>query len=182
MEKGKDSRSDIFVKQNNDIKQWHVLYVRSRHEKAINEELVEDGYKTYLPVDKVLRYYSNRKRWVEEPVFKSYLFVKIKRNQLYDIKKNYKYVVSWVKFAGEPAVVSENILLFIKKMLLNKLSYEVENGENVKVGTKIKLKEGAFKGQEGEIVELRGKKKFVVAIKTIGIKLVLNFSDIIPQK
>ncbi len=179
MENKEADRPAIFIKRERDIKKWHVLYVKSRHEKTVNEELKEDGYMTYLPLLKTLRRWSQRKKWVEEPVFKSYLFVKVRRNELYDLMK-YKDVLTYVRFAGEPATVREETLLFIKKLLINKTTFDVEEGD-LKVGKKIKLKSGPFKGMEGNIIELRGKSKLVVEIKSLSVKLVIPMDEIMPE-
>ena len=67
----KSQREDIFKKKHG-TKQWFVLYTKSRHERTANEALIEEGYKTYLPLKKELKIRSERKKWVEEPIFKSY--------------------------------------------------------------------------------------------------------------
>ena len=54
-------------------KKWHVFYVQARHEKKVNERLLDCGYETFLPLKKVLKQWSQRKKWVEEPLFRSYI-------------------------------------------------------------------------------------------------------------
>ena len=176
----KDKREDVFVKAEQNAKNWYVLYVKSRKEKVANDALMEAGFKTYLPLKKELRTWSQRKKWVEEPIFKSYVFVKIRKNELYDVTK-VDQVVTYVRFAGEPAIVREKHLLLVKKMLINETSFEVQQGTIV-VGKEISIKTGPFKGFSGIIKEIRGRKKFVVQLSSMGTKLVISFNDIIPPK
>lgn len=176
----KDQRSDIFSEKVTDIKQWFVLYIKSRHEKVAKELLIEAGFTVYLPIRKVLKEWSQRKKWVEEPVFKSYIFIKTYKKQLVNalVVDN---VISYIRFAGEPAVVREESLLLVKKMLLNETTFEVQSGV-LKPGNEITIKTGSFKGSTGIIKELRGKKKFVVQLKTLNMSLVIPLSDMIPPE
>lgn len=176
----KDKRADVLVKSEQNTKNWYVLYVKSRKERVANEALIKAGFKTYLPLRKELKTWSKRKKWVEEPVFKSYVFVKIRKNELYNVTK-VDNVVTYVKFAGEPATVREDHLLLVKKMLINKTSFEVLEGAIV-VGKEITIKTGPFKGQSGIINEIRGKKKFVVQLASMGTKLVISLADVVPPK
>ncbi|OIP02652.1 MAG: hypothetical protein AUJ98_00620 [Bacteroidetes bacterium CG2_30_33_31] len=163
-----------------ETRKWHVLYVRSRHEKVVNEELKESGFITYLPMVKVLKQWSQRKKWIEEAVFKSYIFIKSKRSELYDALRN-PNAISYIKFAGEPAIVSEKTLELIQQMIESKTSFEVESGQ-IAIGKKITLKVGIFKGQEGKVVQLRGKKKLVIRIDSINSNIVINLDDIMPPE
>ena len=176
----KSQRKDIFNKQDHGTKQWFVLYVKSRHERVVNEALIEEGYKTYLPLKKELKIRSKRKKWVEEPVFKSYIFIKTHQKDLLKAL-GVRNVVAYIRFAGKPAVIREKDLLLIKDMLLNKTSFEVLKGE-ISIGNKITIKTGDFKGYTGIIIELRGRKKFVVKLENIGANLIVPIDEIIPPK
>ena len=178
-DKTKD-RPDIFHSSGRTPKQWYVLFVKSRNEKKIDLRLKEDGYKTFLPLKKELRYRKQRKVWVEEPLFRSYLFIKVRAHQLYDVLQ-YPEVLTVVKNAGEPSVVKEKTLLLIKKLLISETTFEVEKNA-IKPGHKIKLKTGPFKGFEGTIKELRGKKQLVVEIPGIQYSLVIKMEDLLPPK
>ena len=174
----KSQRKEIFTNKEHQVKQWFVLYVKSRHEKVINEVLTEEGFKTYLPLKKELKIRSNRKKWVEEPVFKSYIFIKIYKKELIKALK-VKDVVTYIRFAGEAAVVREKDLFLIKDLLLNKTSFEVQKGE-ISIGNEITIKSGNFKGYSGLIIELRGRKNFVVKLDKIGANLVVPINEIVP--
>jgi len=173
-----DNRTEIFIKKENSIKKWYVLYVKSRHERVANEALIKANFKTYFPVKKELKTWSQRKKWVEEPIFKSYIFIKIYRHELYHALK-VDNVVTYVRFAGEPAVVREEHLLLVKKMLINQTSFEVQKGI-IAIGKEITIKTGPFKGYSGKITELRGTKKFVVELQSTGSYLEISLKDVIP--
>ena len=58
-------------------KQWIVVRSKPRSEKVVYKELVSKNIEAYLPLLKERRKWSDRKKWVEFPLFSSYLFVRI---------------------------------------------------------------------------------------------------------
>ena len=176
----KSQRKEIFSDQEHDVKQWFVLYVKSRHEKVANEALKEEGFKTYLPLKKELKIWTQRKKWVEEPVFKSYIFIKTIKKKLIKALE-VKDVITYIRFAGEPAVVREKNLLLIKEMLINKTSFEIMQ-DKLDIGKEITIKTGPFKGNKGIITELRGRKKFVIQLESMILNIVISLDEVIPPK
>ena len=58
-------------------KKWFAIYTRPRWEKKVNLLLQEKGVESYCPLNKVKRKWSDRVKIIEEPLFKSYVFVKV---------------------------------------------------------------------------------------------------------
>ncbi|MBC8342565.1 MAG: UpxY family transcription antiterminator, partial [Bacteroidetes bacterium] len=67
------------------VPKWYAAYTKSRNEKKVSERLSEQAVEHYLPLHKILKQWSDRKKWVEEPVFKSYIFIKIGLDDYYDV-------------------------------------------------------------------------------------------------
>ena len=55
---------------------WYAIYTRSRGEKVVAKLLKESGLEVYLPLQRKLRQWSDRKKWVEVPYINSYVFVR----------------------------------------------------------------------------------------------------------
>ena len=71
--------------------QWKVIYVASRQEKKVFDRLKKEGIAVFLPLTKKLRQWSDRKKWVEFPLFNGYLFVKptsIQRDEILEINRS----------------------------------------------------------------------------------------------
>ena len=66
-------------------KSWYALYVKSRAEKKVAADLSANSIEYYLPLQKVLKQWSDRKKWVEEPLFRSYVFVRIISDDYYKV-------------------------------------------------------------------------------------------------
>ena len=56
-------------------KNWWALYTKPRHEKKAKLEIEKKGITVYLPLNRVLRQWSDRKKWIEEPLFPGYIFI-----------------------------------------------------------------------------------------------------------
>ncbi len=68
---------------------WYPVYTRSRAEKKAHEELNRKGILSYLPLKKTVKQWSDRKKIVEEPLIKSYLFIILRlQNMGYSININ----------------------------------------------------------------------------------------------
>ncbi len=71
----KKTRGDNLSKDANTEK-WIAAYTKPRHEKVAYDQLIDNGFTAYLPLLRQKRKWSDRKKWVEIPLFKSYVFVK----------------------------------------------------------------------------------------------------------
>jgi transcription antitermination factor NusG len=65
---------------------WSAIYTRSRNEKKVAERLNASGIKVYCPTQTTLKQWSDRKKKVTEPIFKSYVFVQYK-DELFHTKQ-----------------------------------------------------------------------------------------------
>ena len=54
---------------------WHAVYVRSRAEKKVLMQLEDMGVQAYLPLITQMKQWSDRRMKVQEPLFRSYVFV-----------------------------------------------------------------------------------------------------------
>ena len=58
-----------------EIKKWFALYTRPRHEFKALEQIKELEVETYLPTITVIKQWSDRKKKITEPLFRSYIFI-----------------------------------------------------------------------------------------------------------
>jgi transcription antitermination factor NusG len=62
------------------------VYTRPRWEKKIATLLDNRGIENYLPLNKVVKQWIDRKKIVHEPLFKGYIFIKIADKEKWDVK------------------------------------------------------------------------------------------------
>jgi transcription antitermination factor NusG len=148
---------------------WYALYTRPRWEKKVNGLLLQKGIESYCPLNKVRRKWSDRIKLVEEPLFKSYVFVKIKDEDRTSVRMT-NGVVNFVYWDGKPAVIKEKEIQTIKRFL-----DEYENVEAVKMELKpndrVVVTAGPMMDKEGKVLEVKNKMA-KVCIDSLGYMLI----------
>ncbi len=156
----------INQEKNNFSKSWHVVYTRSRAEKRVHEELTRNNIESFLPLHKRLRQWKDRKKWVEMPLMPGYCFVNISRKE-YEVVLKTMNVVCYITFEGKAAVIPEKQINALKQML-HQYDFEITvTTENFKPGKRVEVIEGPLIGLQGELVEARGKNKFMLRFEQI---------------
>ena len=156
-----DSRDERF---------WHALYVRSRAEKKVLSQLEENGFNAYLPLITQLKSWSDRKKKVEEPLFKSYVFVYSNEKEYIPILNVYG-VIKFVCFERKAVVVPENQILAIKKFVSDYdrgEEFKMLNNEELKMGQMVRIINGPMKGLTGRLETIRNKRHLIVYIDVVG--------------
>ncbi|MBW6490907.1 MAG: UpxY family transcription antiterminator [Lentimicrobium sp.] len=141
---------------------WYACYTKSRAEKVAAKELESMGIEHYLPLIKTSRRWSDRIKWVEVPLLKSYVFVKVSReNYLKVLSMN--SLVRYVTFEGKAVPIPENQIASVRLLLNEGAELEVVS-EKLEPGESIMVQAGLFMGLLGELIEYRGRKKVLVRI------------------
>ena len=152
-----------------DKQQWYVLYTKPRWEKKVYARLQELGRESYCPINRVRKKWSDRMKWVEEPLFKSYVFVRIPEADQSAIRL-VSGVVNFVYWLGKPAVVKESEIAIIRKFLNEYTEVKAEAMAFVPE-SKWKVQQGAFMDKQVKVLKVQGNKVKVV-IESIGYSLV----------
>src|ERR1700753_1129575 len=141
-------------------KKWYAVYTRPRWEKKVQKVLGEKGMECYCPLNKVHRKWSDRIKIVEEPLFKSYVFVKVTEDEKTPVRMT-EGVVNFIYWLGKPAVIKEKEIEIIKRFLNDHHDVEVRSIE-VKAGEKVMVQSGVFMGKQGTVKKVMHKKVEVV--------------------
>lgn len=154
---------------------WYAVYTRINQEKKILTLLNEQKIECYLPLLKTLRQWSQRRKWVEEPLFRSYLFVKVSYKEFFKVLDT-PGVVTYVSFGGKaqniPDYQIENIKTFIKQE-----EKEITLTHNIiSKGVRAEVRFGPLKGIKGEVIRICGQSRILIRIETIGCCLYSNIS------
>lgn len=150
---------------------WYVIYTFPNLEKKIHKELEKKSIIAYLPMQRVIRQWSDRKKQLFIPMFPNYVFINTTekdRGELYNING----VLKFIAFGGKPAVISNQEILDIK--LIENTAFEVE--PNLIQGDDVMIMEGPFSGLQGKLFSKRGKKRFGIQLKSINQSLSLEIN------
>lgn len=152
-------------------RKWLAVYSRPRWEKKVNQLLLQKGLESYCPLNKVKRKWSDRVKLIEEPLFKSYVFVKVSDEDRTAVRMT-PGVINFVYWEGKPAVIKEKEIQAIRRFLDEHESVEVQP-LSLSVDQRVKVTTGPLMDQEGKVVGIQNK-MVKVAIDSLGYVLIAH--------
>lgn len=155
---------------------WYLIYTRPRHEKKVYGQLGEMGISSFLPTKKVLRTWHDRRKFIDEPLFPSYLFIYLDSVTSYYDAIKAEGALSYVKLGKEPAIVREAVVNNLKLVVDRAAEIEVAANE-FRPGERLVIKKGVFTGLECEMVKYNSKQKLLVRVDLLKRNLILAVPD-----
>lgn len=154
---------------------WYVMYTRPQHEKKVSIRLSELGVSSYLPVRKKLKIWHDRKKYVEEPLFQSYVFVYLTGIEDYYLGQQLPGMLQYVRFGREVARVQESIINNIKLIIESNTDVEFSTAY-FQQGRKLEIRHGALTGLMCEVVQQDNRKRVLVRVQMLQRNLLLTLS------
>ncbi len=146
------------------MEHWYAIYTKPKHEKKVYKELADRNKEVFLPLVMRLRQWKDRKKWLESPLFTSYLFVRIDFKYRHEILET-TGVVKIVSFRGVPAVIPDWQIDAVKQMLRYPETLRLE--KYIRPGEVVEVIDGPFKGLRGTVVTLRNETRLLITIEGI---------------
>jgi len=162
-------------------KKWFVLYSRPRWEKKIDKALHDKGIESWCPVQKVERQWSDRKKIILDPLFRSYVFVRIKEDEKTKVLMT-DGVLNFVYYDKKHAVIRDEEIELIKKYLDEKSARITTTSlEGFNENDLVRVTHGVFMDKEGVVVK-GSKRKVYVKFESFGQLMTVEFptSHLIP--
>lgn len=160
----------------NSNRAWYALYTRPRFEKKVDKELQDLNIESFLPLKKVIKFWSDRKKTIDEPLFPSYVFVHA------DLKERYQAfqppgVVRMVSFNGEPTRIPEEQIEAVRRIL--EAGYLPLVNNELSKGDQVEIIAGPLTGLQGYVSEHRGNNHFTIFIEgicqTVAVKIEASY-------
>lgn len=153
-------------------KSWYAVYTNSRAEKRVSDRLEEIGIETFLPLQKTLRQWSDRKKLVEKPLISSYVFVRIIPKEYFTVRK-IDGIVKFIMIEGKPVPIPESQITNLR--ILCGSDAEVEISADVyEKGDQVEVTVGSLAGLRGELIRVGRKHKVVIRIIQPGMNLTVD--------
>jgi transcription antitermination factor NusG len=134
------------------------VYTKPRCEKKVAELLTKKKIINYCPLNKVRKQGFDIQKWAFEPLFTSYLFVRVTKEQHAAIRQ-ISGVINFLYWMGEPAIIRDVEIDMIQRFLNEHKNIKIERSK-VNIHDTVRI-------TNGSILDLDGQN----AIKTV--KLVL---------
>jgi len=163
-------------------KKWYAIYVKSRHEKSVYHELCDKGIKSSLPVMTQTHQWSDRKKKVEVPLFRGYVFVKIdiSTNKLNVLQTD--GVVQFVTFSNKTVSIPNEQMYWLDQILMSEL--KLENEQDIPLGAEVDVTYGPLKGLLGRVKQKNSKTRLIVWFDSImqGVSVEIDPNWITPDR
>ncbi len=150
------------------VKKWYALYTRPRWEKKVHNLLKNSGFESYCPLNRVTKQWSDRVKVVEEPLFRSYVFVQALPEEQTKVRM-VDGVVNFVYWLGKPAIIKDKEIENIQRFLCEYEDVEV-TPLAVQEGDKVVVTTGVMMDKVGVIKKIT-KHKVELVIEHLGYKL-----------
>jgi transcription antitermination factor NusG len=156
-------------------KNWFALYVKPKHEFKARDELGYNNIQNYLPVVTRVHQWNDRKKKIDEPLIKGYIFVYADEKERLSSLEN-RCVVKCVSEHGRPARIPDWQIINLKNMLNHDGDFQVL--ESLIKGTSIEIVEGPFKGVQGIVEKTETGNHLAVSIDLLNRSVVVH----LPQE
>ncbi len=150
-------------------RKWFVLYTKPQNEKRVNDGIRQLGIESFCPMIKTRKKWSDRFKLIEQPLFKSYCFVRLperERARVFEVPGVVRYLF-WLR---QPAIVRQEEIEAIKELLAS-CEHDSIRIQNFTAEDTVRIKSGVFSEMTG-IVERQEKNQLFLYLEAL--QLVIN--------
>ncbi len=146
------------------MKKWIAIYTKSRHEQIVINELSKKDIESFCPMFKERRQWSDRKKWVHFPLFRSYVFARIHLKENIFVLQTIG-VNKIVKFQNKISIIPDQVINDIKNIVDG--GYKIQQVDYFIKGDEVSVVSGPLKGINGIIQELKGDSRLIMKVEAI---------------
>ena len=143
---------------------WYALYVRSRHEKSVHNQLDAKAEETLLPLYLKRNKWADRWKIVSLPLFPGYVFCRFDAARRASVLAT-SGVIDVVRAGSAPAPVEDSEIEAIRRLM--KSSLPAEPYEELVQGESVTMTEGPLKGLSGTLIEIRAGYRLVLSVELL---------------
>ena len=146
------------------MKKWIAVYTKSRHEQIAINELSKKDIESFCPMFKERRQWSDRKKWVHFPLFRSYVFARIHLKENIFVLQTIG-VNKIVKFQNKISIIPDQVINDIKNIVDG--GYNIQQVDYFIKGDEVSVISGPLKGVNGIIQDLKGDSRLIMKVEAI---------------
>jgi transcription antitermination factor NusG len=140
---------------------WYAVYTCTRHEKRVRQLLQERQIDCFLPLYRSVRRWKDRRKELELALFPGYVFVYIHFGERLRVLQ-LPSVVNFVTFGNRPAAIAASEIESLRSGVANGLCLEPH--PYLKIGRRVRIKQGPLAGSTGILLRKRKKDKLRVVL------------------
>ena len=154
-----------------DDKKWFVIRTNPRAEKQVSLRLLDIGIEHYLPLHRQIRQWKDRKKYVEVPLFSSYVFVRTTEKLRREVFK-VSGIVRYLFVGGQIATISEKEIERIK-IFCTLADVKIEE-QSFEIGEEVEVISGELIGLRGQLTSSTTGHKLKINISALGYFATIN--------
>jgi transcriptional antiterminator RfaH len=149
----------------------------------VGERLTQEGIENYVPLKKELKQWSDRQKMVESPLINGYVFVKPDALQR-DKVLQFQGVLQYVRYNSDDAIIRDIEIEALRSIEEKGYFVEGKFSEEWKLGDKVMIQHGPFKGLYGSVKMQAKVAVYNIAIEGIGFSLTVKMPEevLVKQK
>jgi transcriptional antiterminator NusG len=129
---------------------WIALYTRPRWEKTVAAQLELRDIQAYVPIQRFVRQWSDRKKVVEAPLLPSYVLVQLAPNQLHRVYHTHG-IIRVVTFHGRVATIQQSEIDLLKRLEQSQASVTFSS-TLLQTNDFVRIIHGPFEGCLGKVI------------------------------
>ncbi|WP_212004923.1 UpxY family transcription antiterminator [Chitinophaga sp. HK235] len=157
---------------------WYVVYTKPRHEKKVAGFLSALDIVNFLPTARMLRVWKDRKKYIDSPLFPSYLFIYLEDLETYYKVLSLEAVLYYVRTGKEVVKVKEDVIHSIRLVTQQVSDMDIEVSDDYfQPGKQLMIKDGILCGLICEVVEIKGQQKILVRVNMLQKNILVAVSS-----
>ena len=158
----------IVTSNKNQTRSWYLVVTKPQSEFKAQENLLRQGYETYLPLVQTSRRRNGKSVNRTEAFFPRYLFISLdKETDNWSPIRSTIGVAGMVRFGGMPAVVPENMIANLKNNE-NEIGLQSFEKKELKQGDKVEIIDGPFEGYKAIYQKMKSTERVSVLLDIVG--------------
>ncbi len=156
------------------LQPWKVIYCASRQEKKVAVYFEQRQIEYYLPLVRTLKQWSDRKKWVDMPLFNAYIFVRPTDVQR-DLVIQVPGVVKYIRYNSNDALVKHDDVVLLQRLI--EKGYQIQQHDltaKLEPGDLALVLDGPFKGQEVEVHHTEDEAFVIVSVEGLSSSYKVN--------
>lgn len=145
---------------------WHVAISKSSYYRKAVSVLERLNVSSYVPIQRQLRHWSDRKKWVDVYILSPYIFLFISESERNDLFQCCHFL-HFMNRDGKLATVNEMEIEKVKLLCHHSSDMRLEQS-GVKKGDLVEIVTGPLSGMSGHALHENGKHRFLVQITSLG--------------
>ncbi len=163
---------------------WYALKVFYNRTEALKQKITVEDVETYVPMQTIEKYDDKGLHYEDKPLVNSLMFIHCCESWLVSFKRqNFQdFMIYRTADSKKPGAIDDEemrMFMFVTSADNGKnLHYFGEDDSSFKMGQKVRVINGIYKGAEGYIKRIKKDRKLIVAVSGVAVVAV----SYIPQE